>query len=209
MKTFLEEGLYQIYYVFGSPASLETSFRPVSKLGKQGRVAELRLNGDYGSSSSGDSGSSSGYGGSSGYGSNTSGYATILSYDNLTSGLDNTRDKNDIGEKSGNKADEIDRTNSSFVKENLSDIGYRLLSEENTNGYTAGSERKYYQEMFENLKNDPESNTSTREITIEGFPCAGFRHENLTEYLISSNGNIQLRVIDVNNDGKVDYVYKY
>ncbi|AEE16496.1 hypothetical protein [Treponema brennaborense] len=42
MKMFLEEGLYQVYYVFGSPASLETSFRPVSKLGKQGRVAELR-----------------------------------------------------------------------------------------------------------------------------------------------------------------------
>ncbi|AEE16492.1 hypothetical protein [Treponema brennaborense] len=74
MKMFLEEGLYQVYYVFGSPASLETSFRPVSKLGKQGRVAELRLNGGYGSSSSEYGGSSSGYGGSSG------GYSTSSAY---------------------------------------------------------------------------------------------------------------------------------
>ena len=121
-----------------------------------------------------------------------------------------TDEKDENNNYSGNnKADKIDRTNSTYVKESLSSIGFRLLSEENTNGYTAGSERKYYQEIFESLKNNPEFNTSTSEITIEGSPSAGFGHENVTEYMISSNGNIQLRVIDVNNDGKVDYVYKY
>ena len=121
-----------------------------------------------------------------------------------------TDEKDENNNNSGNnKADEIDRTNSTYVKESLSNIGFRLLSEENTNGYAAGSERKYYQEIFESLKNNPDFNTSTREIPIEGSPSAGFGHENVTEYMISSNGNIQLRVIDVNNDGKVDYVYKY
>ncbi len=115
----------------------------------------------------------------------------------------------DEEEESGSEADEIDRTNSTYVKESLSNIGFRLLSEENTNGYAAGSERKYYQEIFESLKNNPDFNTSTKEIPIEGSPSAGFGHENVTEYMISSNGNIQMRVIDVNNDGKVDYVYKY
>lgn len=120
-----------------------------------------------------------------------------------------TDDDNENDNNSGNnKADKIDRTNSTYVKESLSSIGFRLLSEENTNGYTAGSERKYYQEIFESLKNNPDFNTSTREIRIEGSPSAGFGHENV-EYMISSNGNIQMRVIDVNNDGKVDYVYKY
>ena len=112
-------------------------------------------------------------------------------------------------EESGNKADEIDRTNSTYIKESLSNIGFRLLSEENTNGYTEGSERNYYQEIFESLKNNPEFNTSVREFDIQGSPSAGFGREIVTEYMISSNGNIHLRLIDVNNDGKVDYVYKY
>ena len=105
--------------------------------------------------------------------------------------------------------DLVDRTNHPDIIAGLSTINYKLLSDQNTKGYTAGSERKYYQELFNDLKKDSNCNVFTRDLAVEGSPSAGFGIEIVTEYIFSYGGDIQLRVIDVNNDGKIDYVYKY
>jgi len=105
--------------------------------------------------------------------------------------------------------DIVDRSKNPYVIAALDCNGFRLLSESNPSGYSAGSERAYYQESYTNFLNNPDFVVTSRTADIEGSPSAGFGVEDYTIYTVASrDGQVALRLVDVNNDGVMDYVHK-
>ena len=104
--------------------------------------------------------------------------------------------------------DKVDYSKTSWVKEGMDSAGYDFLSDDNSNGYVAGSERNYYQSEFINAINNPELKVTRYTRTIEGSVGAGFGHENYYEYSIvhKETGSLIFQFADINGDGKVDYV---
>ena len=104
--------------------------------------------------------------------------------------------------------DKVDYSKTSWVKDAMDSAGYDFLSDDNSNGYVAGSERNYYQSEFINAINNPDVKVTRDTHTIEGSVGAGFGHENYYEYSIvhKETGVILFQFADINGDGKVDYV---
>ena len=104
--------------------------------------------------------------------------------------------------------DKVDYSKTSWVKDAMDSAGYDFLSNDNSNGYVAGSERNYYQSEFINAINNPDVKVTRDTRTIEGSVGAGFGHENYYEYSIvhKETGVILFQFADINGDGKVDYV---
>ena len=105
------------------------------------------------------------------------------------------------------KPDSVDRTNQPYVISAMERQGYHLLSKNNERGYTAGSERGYYQGELNDAYSNPDYVVTKDYSTIVGSPSAGFGHHDYDTYIISdkNTGTVLFELADVNHDGYMDY----
>lgn len=104
--------------------------------------------------------------------------------------------------------DAVDYSNNAWVMESMENKGFEFLSDDNSQGYAAGSERKYYQKELTDAMTNSELSVTQDTYVISGSPTAGFGHEDFCVYTIThrETGDVLFRMADINNDGQVDYV---
>lgn len=113
------------------------------------------------------------------------------------------------GNNISQREDAIDRTDNEYIRYVLEQNGFFLLDKQKNDVYQEdGSERNYYQSLFESLQNDKNFKTVTIEAAIQGNSSAGFGIEEYKEYTIFAGNRIVFDGIDINNDGKIDYAKK-
>ena len=104
----------------------------------------------------------------------------------------------------------IDNTNNPEIVKEFTDRGYELLSDKKDSTYTDGSRKEYMQSQFEMFSSDPDSFTIIKkEVSFEGITDGkpDYPNNDYYEYTIfGKNGKEYMKAIDVNRDGKIDYV---
>ncbi|MCR4736287.1 MAG: hypothetical protein K5829_14925 [Treponema sp.] len=103
----------------------------------------------------------------------------------------------------------IDNTYNKKIMDDFTGSGYELLSDKKDNTYTDGSRKEYMQSQFEILKSDTDSYSVIKKE--ERYPgVRGDPNHSYNDYdhyqIIGKDGKLYMDAIDINRDGKIDYV---
>ena len=88
----------------------------------------------------------------------------------------------------------IDNTNQKDIVKYFTDSGYELLSDKKDSSYTDGSQKEYMQSQFEMLS------------AQDGLSDGNHSYNDYDTYTISGGNKVYMEAIDINRDGKIDYV---
>ena len=88
----------------------------------------------------------------------------------------------------------IDNTTNPTIIDKFTSAGYELLSDKKDSSYTDGSQKEYMQSQFEMLS------------AQDGVSDGNHSYNDYDTYTISGGNKVYMEAIDINRDGKIDYV---
>ena len=174
----------------------------------------LKVNGAGGGSSGGSSGSSGSSSSSSGPSSSSSSSASDSPSGSSSGGKGNsqtsTSDKNSTQNTDNTPTSQniVDNTKNPTIVNKFTGAGYELLSDKKDEIYTEGSRKEYIQSEFEEISSDKDSFTVVKlEGRFEGVSDGTHSYNDYDQYtVIGKDGKTYMEAIDINKDGKIDYV---
>lgn len=113
---------------------------------------------------------------------------------------------NDASNNSSSGPNGIDNTNQKDIVKHFTDSGYELLSDKKDSSYTDGSQKEYMQSQFEMLSAQDGLEVTKREVRFDGVSDGNHSYNDYDTYTISGGNKIYMEAIDINRDGKIDYV---
>ena len=100
----------------------------------------------------------------------------------------------------------IDNTNQKDIVKYFTDSGYELLSDKKDSSYTDGSHKEYMQSQFEMLSAQDGLELTKCEGRFDGVSDGNHSYNDYDTYTISGGNKVYMEAIDINRDGKIDYV---
>lgn len=100
----------------------------------------------------------------------------------------------------------IDNTNQKDIVKYFTDSGYELLSDKKDSSYTDGSQKEYMQSQFEMLSAQDGLEVTKCEGRFDGVSDGNHSYNDYDTYTISGGNKVYMEAIDINRDGKIDYV---
>ena len=100
----------------------------------------------------------------------------------------------------------IDNTNKKDIVKYFTDSGYELLSDKKDSSYTDGSQKEYMQSQFEMLSAQDGLEVTKCEGRFDGVSDGNHSYNDYDTYTISGGNKVYMEAIDINRDGKIDYV---
>ena len=113
---------------------------------------------------------------------------------------------NDASNNSSSGPNGIDNTKQKDIVKYFTDTGYELLSDKKDSSYTDGSQKEYMQSQFEMLSAQDGLEVTKREVRFDGVSDGNHSYNDYDTYTISGGNKIYMEAIDINRDGKIDYV---
>ena len=116
---------------------------------------------------------------------------------------------NNTSNNSSSGPNGIDNTTNPTIIDKFTSAGYELLSDKKDSTYSAGSRKEYMQSEFDSLVSQTDLFTVVKkELSIEGV--RGEYNNPNNDYdqytIVGSDGKTYMQALDINRDGKIDYV---
>lgn len=143
---------------------------------------------------------------------------SVLNYEQLLKVNGAKGSGNPSGPSGGNGGDntnndstsntQIDNSNNPTIVQKFTESGYEQLSDKKDSTYTEGSRKDYIQSEFEIFNSDSDSFSVIKtEGRFEGVSNGTNSYTDYDSYtIITKDGRVVMEAIDVNGDGKVDFV---
>ena len=100
----------------------------------------------------------------------------------------------------------IDNTTNPTIIDKFTSAGYELLSDKKDSSYTDGSQKEYMQSQFEMLSAQDGLEVTKCEGRFDGVSDGNHSYNDYDTYTISGGNKVYMEAIDINRDGKIDYV---
>ena len=101
----------------------------------------------------------------------------------------------------------IDNTTNPTIIDKFTSAGYELLSDKKDSSYTTdGSQKEYMQSQFEMLSAQDGLEVTKCEGRFDGVSDGNHSYNDYDTYTISGGNKVYMEAIDINRDGKIDYV---
>ena len=100
----------------------------------------------------------------------------------------------------------IDNTTNPTIIDKFTSAGYELLSDKKDSSYTDGSQKEYMQSQFEMLSVQDGLEVTKCEGRFDGVSDGNHSYNDYDTYTISGGNKVYMEAIDINRDGKIDYV---